>query len=1235
MIHIQLMKIQHFGILTLNNNGSFTYTPNTNYNGIDSFTYQAYDGQDYSNTATVTITINPVNDPPVANDNGYNLYEDTILNVSAPGILVDDIDPDGDSITAVLVTDVSHGNLTLNSNGSFTYIPDADFYGEDKFIYHAYDGMAYSNNATVYLYVSAVNDPPIANDDHYQTGDNITLYTPAPGVLSNDSDIDSSNLTAVLLHSTAHGNLTLYSNGSFIYTPDNSFIGNDSFTYQAYDGENYSNIAMVNITVVNVNDIPIANNDSYAINEDSTLNVAAPGVLSNDIDYDNGPNPLTAVLVTNVAHGTLTLNSDGSFTYTPDANYNGYDSFTYQAYDGENYSNIATVNITINSVNDKPIANNDSYTTNEDTTLNVAAPGVLSNDSDVDGPNSLTAMLVTDVSHGYLTFYTNGSFSYTPFSNYNGYDSFTYQAYDGADFSNIATVNITVNAVNDPPVANDDFYDTFENSILNVPAPGVLSNDTDVDSSSLSAYLVEDVDHGTLILNSDGSFTYTPDTDYYGLDLFRYNVSDGIDYSNTATVLIRVMSTNIPPTGVNDSYTTNEDTTLNVAAPGVLSNDNDPDGPDPLTAILIDNVSHGNLVFHSNGSFIYTPDPDYFGYDWFSYQAFDGLDTSNLTFVNITIIDINDPPVARNDSASTTMDNSIWIHVLDNDYDTDGTLDPSTVTITSSPNHGTTNVNTTTGEILYTPNSGWSGIDYFNYTVNDDDGATSNIASVTIYVASTEQLDQYQESYNSDLLIYSSRWAAQSFKPSLDKLTRVELYLSRVGSPPYSLSFEIRSGSISGPTISSAIISSSSVGSSYSWINVDIPDISVTPGDQYFIVLHTSYGDVYNCYKWGFVNYDAYADGKLWFSSTSGGAWYNYPYDACFRTYGSSTPNLLPIANDDSVSTLEDTSVWIHVLDNDYDTDGTLDPSSVTVISSPNHGTTNVNTTTGEILYTPDANYHGSDSFVYQVSDDRGATDTATVSITIVDVNDPPVANDDSASTIIDTPVWIHVLDNDYDTDGTLDPSSVTVISSPNHGTTNVNTTTGEIEYTPDSGYIGSDSFIYRVSDDDGATDTSTVSITISSSGTEQLDQYQETYDHDLYLYSVRWGAQSFKPTVNTLTRIELYLSKSGNPPDNLVIEIHSGTISGPIITSTTVSPSSIDHSYSWVSIDIPDVSVTPGDSYFIVIHTLSGDNSNAYKWGFTTSNPYPDGNLWFSSDRGQHWSEYTYDTCFRTYGVT
>jgi len=285
------------------------------------------------------------------------------------------------------------------------------------------------------------------------------------------------------------------------------------------------------------NHAPAAANDAYTTAEDTTLTVSAPGVLANDTDADH--NSITAKLVNGTSHGNVSLNADGSFTYTPLPNYNGADSFTYKANDGSADSNVATVSITVTPVNDAPVANNDAYTTTEDTPLTAGAPGVLANDTDVDG-DALSAVLVSGPAHGALSLNANGSFTYTPASNYNGADSFTYKANDGSADSNVATVNITVTAVNDPPVANNDSYSTKVKTARSVAAPGVLANDGDVDSPSLTARLVSTTSHGTLTFNSDGSFVYTPASTFQGVDTFTYVANDGQADSNVATVSITV-----------------------------------------------------------------------------------------------------------------------------------------------------------------------------------------------------------------------------------------------------------------------------------------------------------------------------------------------------------------------------------------------------------------------------------------------------------------------------------------------------------------------------------------------------------------------------------------------------------------------------------------------------------------------------------------------------------------------
>ena len=723
------------GTLTLNLNGSFTYTPNADFNGSDSFDYVANDGTADSAAATVTITVNAVNDAPVAVDDSYSTTEDTALTIAAPGVLGNDTDVDGDPLTAVLNTGPANGVLTLNAGGSFTYTPAAGFNGSDSFTYAANDGTVNSNVATVTIGVNAVNDAPVAVDDSYSTTEDTALTIAAPGVLGNDTDADGDALTAVLGTGPANGALTLNTSGAFTYTPNADFNGSDSFTYFANDGTvNSATAATVTITVNAVNDVPVAVNDSYTTAEDTALVVALPGVLDNDSDADG--DVLTAALVpaSGPNNGTLSLAANGSFTYTPNANFNGSDGFSYTAGDGTATSNTATVSITVTAVNDAPVAVNDSYTTDEDVALVVAAPGVLANDSDAEG-SALTAALVpaSGPANGTLTLNLNGSFTYTPNADFNGSDSFDYVANDGTADSAAATVTITVNAVNDAPVAVDDSYSTTEDTALTIAAPGVLGNDTDVDGDPLTAVLNTGPANGVLTLNAGGSFTYTPAAGFNGSDSFTYAANDGTVNSNVATVTIGVNAVNDAPVAVDDSYSTTEDTALTIAAPGVLGNDTDADG-DALTAVLGTGPANGALTLNTSGAFTYTPNADFNGSDSFTYFANDGtVNSATAATVTITVNAVNDVPVAVDDAYATDEDTALTIAapgVLGNDTDVDG--DALTAVLNTGPANGVLTLNAN-GSFTYTPAAGFNGSDSFTYAANDGT-VNSNVATVTITV---------------------------------------------------------------------------------------------------------------------------------------------------------------------------------------------------------------------------------------------------------------------------------------------------------------------------------------------------------------------------------------------------------------------------------------------------------------------------------------------------------------------
>jgi VCBS repeat-containing protein len=359
------------GVLTLNADGSFNYTPEENFNGIDGFSYVVNDGTTDSDVATVTINVNPVNDLPIAVNDEYTTDEDQTLTISAPGMLENDTDAENDPLTSILVSGPANGTLIANADGSFTYTPNADFNGVDGFSYKVSDGSGESDVATVTINVTSINDAPTSVDDSYTTDEDTTLTIAATGVLANDTDIEGDSLTATLVTGPSNGTVTLNADGSFEYIPNANFHGTDTFTYTAADASANSAEATVTITINPVNDAPTTAEDAYETQEDTTLSIPAPGVLTNDSDLEG--DAMSASLVSGPSNGTLTLNADGSFDYTPNANFNGSDSFVYRASDGSAESADTIVNINVTAVNDAPTATDDLYATQEDTALTVDA----------------------------------------------------------------------------------------------------------------------------------------------------------------------------------------------------------------------------------------------------------------------------------------------------------------------------------------------------------------------------------------------------------------------------------------------------------------------------------------------------------------------------------------------------------------------------------------------------------------------------------------------------------------------------------------------------------------------------------------------------------------------------------------------------------------------------------------------------------------------------------------------
>jgi outer membrane protein assembly factor BamB len=298
-----------------------------------------------------------------------------------------------------------------------------------------------------------------------------------------------------------------------------------------------------------------------------------------------------------------------------------------------------------------------------------------------------------------------------------------------------ATAEEQIQIFNQAPIAINDTVTIFKNSIETID---VISNDFDIDGSldTSSIQILSDPQHGDAIIDTlNGTIEYSSEFNYVGNDSLIYRVSDDDgSLSNSAKVRIQIRDSN-GPIGNDDTYQTPEDTILSIAAPGILSNDINPNGSiEQLTVIGVTNPLHGELNLKTNGSFKYTPDDDYNGVDTWSYVAFDGIYSSNDTVVYITVLPVNDPPVASNDVVSTQKNTLVEINVIANDIDIDGSIVFSTLDIISNVTHGHLQIHTTEEIIEYDPTENYIGIDTFQYTIRDNTGALSNTATVTIHV---------------------------------------------------------------------------------------------------------------------------------------------------------------------------------------------------------------------------------------------------------------------------------------------------------------------------------------------------------------------------------------------------------------------------------------------------------------------------------------------------------------------
>ncbi|MFM2048771.1 MAG: hypothetical protein RI955_1319, partial [Bacteroidota bacterium] len=611
---LSIVTIPNHGVIAQSGNGIYSYQPNANYNGPDTVVYAICNTKCASDCVTNNWIINviPVTDGPTA------VKDNDSTGVAIPvsiSVLNNDSDVDGLAFSISTATNGANGTTIVNANGTITYTPNSTFFGIDSFQYTICDinGILCST-AKVFVKVSSGNNAPIAGRDTATVLINGAINI---SVLNNDSDPNSNPINITSIGNPIFGFVSL--NGNQInYQSLPGFYGVDSFQYTICDTSVVPPFHLCSTTWVVVNIVAplIANYNAATVNEDATATI---NVLANDSIISG--ETVTIFITQNPAHGTLSINTNNTIDYIPDADYNGADYFIYNIC----YNNIfgicdtAIVNLNVLPINDKPVAANDLKTTALNTTTQIA---VLNNDMDKDTTNAapqgmtLTVSLPTSLQqplHGSILVAGN-IVTYQPNNGFIGVDSFEYKICDNGTPTLCDTAKVFIAVASNVPTARYDVDTLIENSFDTI---FVLANDSAY-GNIVSSFVSTNPLHGTVLQFANGSIKYVPNAHFSGDDYFTYTYcSAGTNICDTAIVLIHVLGINDKPIAHDDVIAIPASGMAGTSVQAVTINDQDDDSnilPEGniSTATISTNAGiaapkHGIASLNANGKFTYTP----------------------------------------------------------------------------------------------------------------------------------------------------------------------------------------------------------------------------------------------------------------------------------------------------------------------------------------------------------------------------------------------------------------------------------------------------------------------------------------------------------------------------------------------------------------------------------------------------------------------------------------------------
>ncbi|GAB2979100.1 Ig-like domain-containing protein [Frigoribacterium salinisoli] len=1031
------------GTVVVSPDGAFSYVPADSWSGTDTFGYVLTDASGGTSTGTVTVTV-----VPTAGDDEVTTDAGGAAHLDAPGVLADDR---GTGLTAAITTAPQHGTATLSPDGTLDYVPAAGWSGGDTIGYRVTDASGGTATATVTLTVR-----PVAVDDKVLTDADRAVTTEAPGLLANDLGAD---LRVTDHGEPRHGAVTVDADGRWTYVPDAGTSGTDSFPYRVTDASGRTADAVAWIIV---GDLAVADRGTATAGRRLEVG-AAEGLLSNDRGTG-----LWAALDAPGRHGTAEVQRDGSWSYVPAEGFSGTDEFTYRTTDAEGQVRTGVVTVVV-----LPDAVDDTTATRAGETVVVDAPGVLGNDHGTD----LTAELVDAPAHGTAVIGAGGRTSYTPDAGTTGTDVLTYRVTDREGRTDVATVTVHVG-----PIVVDDAPEggTVEGEPLVVPADrGVLANDRGTD---LTPVVTREPQHGTMTMDPDGSYTYTPRPGSSGRDEIGYEVTDGTGQKGTGTITIVVA-----PRAVDDVASTVAGRAASVAAPGVLGNDRGTG----LAVTGVTPAAHGTVAIAPDGAFDYLPAPGWSGDDVVTYTVTDRDGGTATATVTVTVA-----PVAVPDLFATEAGTALEVPsggLTGNDLGSD-----LRVTRVGDASTGTVTVRAD-GGLRYEPATGASGTDAFPYEVTDASGRTAT-STVTVVVgaratddAGSTRAGEVLEVGAADGLLAND--AGTGLTAALDAGPQhgtVEVagdgswsYRPEAGTSGRDVftytatdrEGQVRTGVVTVTVLPRAVDDAATTPAGRA---VTLASPGATDNDLGTELRVTATGEA----EHGAVTVEG---GAVRYVPADGWSGIDrFDYTVTDRAGGTATATVTVtvgvVATDDAATTLTGRSMWLDpvsgVLGDDLG-----DRLSARLGEGPRHGSVEL-AADGSYSYLPVDGFTGTDPFTYVATDAAGQQATATVTITVLGA---ATATDDTVRGETGRPVTVDVTANDEPTEGAsfdrgtvvlVDPATrdgVTTLDVPGRGTWTV--VDGEVTFTPADGSTADASVRYRVTDSTGATVEASVTV--------------------------------------------------------------------------------------------------------------------------------------------------------------